>query len=278
MASSEPQLPFLAKTYERKQIAFFDVLGWRDEIVRAGSNPLKIGRLALVVEIFSAAFVNESMKAQGVRLSSFSDNVVVTFPDDPDDAAWHLRSLATIQVGLGMLGFMLRGSFTIGDINHDDLSVFGPGLVRAHQLESREAVVPRILIDPKIVGTFPFQNAPIVEEGGVTFLEPFTAEFIDSAQGPALEAVDVAAFNTKFGYQLVKPELPLSGGLALPGIMGHLSDLIGWTSDERAWTKLAWLFDRIAPRVKSSINATMLPTKVPKKTLFQEPTHCSPWN
>lgn len=48
-------------------------------------------------------------------------------------------------------GICLRGGIALGDAHFDSQTVFGPGFVRAYELESGFANFPRIVIDPEVL-------------------------------------------------------------------------------------------------------------------------------
>ena len=112
-----------------------------------------------------------------INVSTFSDNMVIS--TDPGKAVpYLLREMATIQLMTAGLGFLLRDGITIGDIIHDDEVVFGPGLSRAYDLESKVAKYPRIAVDEHVFKEGEVEGFHFVEDG-VYFLDPFTTGFID---------------------------------------------------------------------------------------------------
>lgn len=47
--------------------------------------------------------------------------------------------------------FLFRGAITEGKMIHNDEFVFGPGFVKAYEMENKEALYPRVIVDTKIV-------------------------------------------------------------------------------------------------------------------------------
>ena len=45
----------------------------------------------------------------------------------------------------------MRGGISIGDVHYEEDTIFGPGFVRAYELESVYARIPRIVIDPTLI-------------------------------------------------------------------------------------------------------------------------------
>jgi hypothetical protein len=109
------------------------------------------------------------------RVTTISDSIVISVPCSlrllPDERLRRvfdcLHAVKCLQRSLLTLGLRTRGGLTIGGLIHKSHLVVGPALVRAHQMESIEAIMPRVLIDDEIVelllqGPFPslalFQN------------------------------------------------------------------------------------------------------------------------
>jgi len=65
--------------YERRTLAFFDVLGWKDRVDRAARNPHRLAELRLVT-LGLGATRGIGFEEQGGQLTSFSDNVVISVP------------------------------------------------------------------------------------------------------------------------------------------------------------------------------------------------------
>jgi hypothetical protein len=84
------------------------------------------------------------------RITTFSDNAVISEPVEGPNFHLLLFRLGYMQVIASWSGLLIRGAVTIGDIVHDDSIVFGPALNRAYELESQQAIYPRIILDPDI--------------------------------------------------------------------------------------------------------------------------------
>ena len=78
-----------------------------------------------------------------------------------------------------MKGYLFRGGITVGDIVHDDECVFGPGLVRAYELESKVAQYPRFVLDRGVAEQLGKIGDLAVLEDDVLFLDPFRVQFMD---------------------------------------------------------------------------------------------------
>jgi hypothetical protein len=236
--------------YERRIVAFYDVLGWRSKIAWAGANPERIGDLRRV--ILQHARLNKMRARDGseraLRCSTFSDNVVISEP--LSNIAGFCQQVAHLQLVSALVGFWIRGGITIGDIVHDGEAVFGPALVRAYELEHEVAHYPRIALDHEILAQFGKLSPVVAQSDGVYFLDPFTIEFVkwvSSMQtgGPQRDFIEAG---------LPSPEVEAGAlsampwGFALKGILAHLKIELRALPDKEH-EKLTWLFDRIATQL-----------------------------
>jgi hypothetical protein len=85
----------------------------------------------------------------------FSDTLVLASPVRPDgDEESAIGGLilqaAWLQLDLIGEGFFVRGGMSIGQLHIRDGFVFGPALVEAYELESREAIHPRIVLSSEV--------------------------------------------------------------------------------------------------------------------------------
>ncbi|MCC5014638.1 hypothetical protein [Legionella sp. 31fI33] len=71
-------------------------------------------------------------------------------------------------------GFLVRGGISLGLLHHTDQIIFGPALVRAHDLEHNEAKFPRILIDDSVIEKTGATEQPIMKDQlGNWIIDPF---------------------------------------------------------------------------------------------------------
>lgn len=145
--------------YEPCIVSFIDVLGFRDLLATRHAHDIRDVLLSL--RQFSAP--NEpavKRRKRDARLMSraFSDSVsdavvrVRVFDTEFRDGAFfhELLDLLHVQVQCLGSGVVIRAGVAIGDA-HVGLDgkgpVFGPAMVRAYEIESNEAIHPRIVVD-----------------------------------------------------------------------------------------------------------------------------------
>ena len=91
-------------TYERRVVVFYDVLGWRSHIKRAGNKTADISFLRRL--ILKTARATRIEKGLELRVTTFSDNVVIS--QVPGGSTPQLlQQLAIWQLGAAINGFGL---------------------------------------------------------------------------------------------------------------------------------------------------------------------------
>ncbi len=162
MKISSPYCDATGQPRLRMSIAgFIDMLGFSQmSMTTASSDELQrlLERIYAAIED-SRQFVRETMAgSDGVNpadrwaIKYFSDNLVLGHPlDDPAlepalAAMFVIRCVARYQLRMSLNGFFIRGALTQGLICLADDIIFGPTLVESYQLESKTAIVPRILL------------------------------------------------------------------------------------------------------------------------------------
>jgi hypothetical protein len=226
-------------------VIFYDVLGWRSHIEKAGNDVQKIGELRRLVLLHSRML--RLPVPVPVSVSTFSDNVVISLKPGKIVASL-LLALATMVLATASRGFYIRGGVAVGDIIHDDEIVFGPGLNRAYELESKLAKFPRVVVDQAVLDECGEIAGFSSCEDGIHFLDPFNAAFVQFV----LEARTDAVISEIHKVGVSPPKAPLegvSGTSFLRALLGTLKREIRSPLSDKDWEKLAWLHDRIASRL-----------------------------
>jgi hypothetical protein len=147
--------------YQKSVVTYFDILGFRELIVNRDPDQVSqilstftyVGRHLQMV-----AFVPEKMDLNAIPTMesvAFSDLIVRTtrIPELTQVGDYLLSeaySVARIIRSVTFHKILVRGAITIGDIVLQDRAVFGPGLIRAYDLESKLASNPRVILDPLV--------------------------------------------------------------------------------------------------------------------------------
>jgi hypothetical protein len=138
--------PQLAEAF----VLFLDLLGTRAATAADANRILDVTVRAL----HRATDWTDGGDASSTVVKWFSDNLglaerVNAFPPDLT-FGFQLITAAWVQLELAMLGLFSRGGMTVGDFFANEMFVYGPALVEAVELESKQAVNPRIVLSKRL--------------------------------------------------------------------------------------------------------------------------------
>lgn len=152
-------------------IGFIDLLGFRAALSNANAEAQQTILTALTevadqTRNFEVTTKATSTDSQTTTIfpafTSFSDNLLISFDLTKIDAgaAFHaLMGIRNVACALAHrareFGCLIRGGVTVGQLYHKDRVAFGAGLVDAHDLESRIARFPRVIVAPAFFELFP---------------------------------------------------------------------------------------------------------------------------
>ena len=167
-----------ANKYQNCLVTFFDILGFRELLATQSAS-----EIAEHLQVFRRVSGVKNKEWQGAdtackgetRIETISDAIVRIVPDQEHDSYTGSRvydevlSLLEIQIECLQRGLLVRGATAFGSVHiprgHEG-PIFGPALVEAFEMESREVVYPRIAIhadviarhrkstDPRLVASF----------------------------------------------------------------------------------------------------------------------------
>lgn len=172
-------------------IAYFDILGYKNYFDENDSDIQTLLKK-------NVAIANDTNEMTGANSSfsykMFSDNCIImisensTSPVDELGALIHLVSALQLKF-LKDYGILIRGGITKGEAYIDSKIVFGKGLIRAVEMEMKEAKYPRIIIDNVISDIIDLENYNLVKKDsdGLYYLDFFSV----------LEKVDDVFFPEK---------------------------------------------------------------------------------
>ncbi|HBD7397086.1 hypothetical protein [Legionella longbeachae] len=163
--------------YEERLCLFIDILGWKEAINTLSADDL----LKLLqpfmniskVHKFHKKFIEDAKKNskeitenviktsiggrriliprlyEPVQLSIFSDTLVLSYPSIYLGRIYN--ELPSIINAFLVKGFIIRGGISLGHLYHKDNIIFGPALIEAYEIESYQAIFPRILISDAVI-------------------------------------------------------------------------------------------------------------------------------
>lgn len=159
--------------YEERLIAFIDILGFKEAIsennaevliktiqlikTTAEDKPYVMERENYSVFLAGPVDANTSNQFYAKReISMFSDLIVISYGiQNEADSLRHLHKLLHtiyfIQEHLTSNSMLIRGGVTYGQLYHKNDICVGPALIKAYELESKEAIYPRVILDPELL-------------------------------------------------------------------------------------------------------------------------------
>lgn len=143
---------------EEHVVAFIDVLGATHMINTDADASLNKIHSAYVKakKLFDAWFLSKGLMNELISITIFSDNIIIAGKVTDVQvfksvySAVHIMA-ALFQWLLMVDGILLRGGITHGSFYKDDIMVWGAALVKSHELESKTAIYPRIVVDPDTI-------------------------------------------------------------------------------------------------------------------------------
>ncbi|MBN3808511.1 hypothetical protein [Paraburkholderia sp. Ac-20347] len=143
--------------YREAVITFVDILGFKN-LIQKNTYEQVAQKLATVRRLSG---LNETEDGEGFepRVIQFSDSIIRIRPLDSaanKEAGYGLMfyemlDLVHMQGELINHGICVRGGVSLGSVHVDEQILFGPGFVRAYELESIYANYPRIVVDPYLI-------------------------------------------------------------------------------------------------------------------------------
>lgn len=137
-------------------IAYLDILGATNMICNDDNfdflNHLNMFMEDAIEESGGGIFKHK----EEIFIKIFSDNILLAIKLEENDEhrdnkiALLFNTVANIYNEILRYGYLMRGAIVEGEFFHNDIIVYGKGLVEAVRLEEKEANVPRILVRTKV--------------------------------------------------------------------------------------------------------------------------------
>nr|WP_294527708.1 hypothetical protein [uncultured Rhodopila sp.] len=207
--------------YEDRLLAFFDILGFSkliDESINDGRKAASILGLLANLNKICAQF-----QSDGMSTTLFSDTICISYHNPPNFASF-CCGLSIIVTSLLGQGYVVRGAVVRGQLYHKENVIFGPCLVRAHSLETRLAIFPRIIIDPLL-------ELSLSDPDEIS-LQPVYNDY---------DGLRCVNFLSPVLLHVVFCLLDMHAETHVAELLTNVSRLISETSDQAALQKLHWL-------------------------------------
>jgi len=139
--------------YTQRYCALIDILGFTARVLETSNDSAETTKIwsLLVGAATAGRFVVDASRKE-YKFHAFSDTVVLSDEVSQGGLVAILEACVRLAHSFLASGFLCRGAVTKGPLNHDEKILFGQAMIRAHELESRVAKVPRILLDDGVVG------------------------------------------------------------------------------------------------------------------------------
>jgi len=143
--------------YENRIVCFIDILGFKNIVANTVDGEddneteiLKINNLLLRAR--NILDIDTEKVSKSKIVTQFSDSLVISFNvNEESEIFWTLVEILHLIINFAYGGYLLRGGISYGKLIHDDKLVYGPGLISAYQIESSDAIYPRIILDESIL-------------------------------------------------------------------------------------------------------------------------------
>lgn len=145
--------------YEPRVVAFLDVLGWSQAIAVSENSvdvtqQLGVAMAGLKSQVEMNAWQRKHGGSAGwpgdPMITHFSDSLLISFRADAH-AKWGLEmTLSWIIHQMLINGFVVRGAVCCGSMLHRESLAYGPALIAAYELERKEALWPRVILEPSL--------------------------------------------------------------------------------------------------------------------------------
>lgn len=143
-------------------IAYLDMLGSTDKILKDTEREQYLNTLKRIYEyaLQIPGEINPNLSLYHMKMRIFSDNIIIVNALIDEDGAKRdliveLENMCTVvtrfQEHALENGWLLRGAMTKGQLYFGDTLVWGKALVKAHRMEEKTAIYPRVIIDDELV-------------------------------------------------------------------------------------------------------------------------------
>ena len=158
--------PNLERNYEPCVVSFIDILGFRNLVETKTANDVfeiisGLEKFAQPDDYTPPRKMKEARYSSRAFAQSVSDAIVRVRPYDTQisDGALFLEiyDLLLAQIDLIGEGVLIRAGVTVGEAYlglHGEGPIFGPAMIRAFEIESQEAIFPRVVIDDHAIAEY----------------------------------------------------------------------------------------------------------------------------
>jgi hypothetical protein len=231
----------LQENLKDRFVAFIDVLGFK-ELVKSGNIENLETYFNRITEVL------DKLRIRKAKVESFliSDSIILIAPPGNTGLRQLLEAIRTIQSSLLWKKILLRGAVSYGPVyyNAERNIIVGMGFIKAYLLE-KEAIHPRIIIDPAIIKLGFNDKAGFLKQMNGSTDYNFEHRLIYSASEFA--KINDDGIFIDYANKIIK-ESEVTGNLE------RTYDMIreNLYSDQRLYAKYVWLRDYFVECLKLS--------------------------
>lgn len=138
--------------YENRVVAFIDILGFKQIIKNTMKDDIEFRKVANYLNRLKRLDNDSKEGNSGYEITVFSDSIVIScLTDEKNWLHSILNKVIEIQLDALSNRILMRGGISLGKLYHKENIVFGPAMVGAYELESKNAIHPRIVLTAGLV-------------------------------------------------------------------------------------------------------------------------------
>jgi hypothetical protein len=168
----------LAMDYPIRIVAFIDILGFSTLVSRLEKEDhlhSTLQNALLHIRSYQDFSKFSDNVYSSLQVSCFSDSIAISA--DPSDLTRIIWAAGWLQATLLKEGIATRGGISQGRLVHSEILLYGEGLIKAYNLESKCAIYPRIIFDPGLAIPPKVMDRLISEDSdGLRFIDIFALD------------------------------------------------------------------------------------------------------
>lgn len=139
---------FSTRGYKKSIMGIVDILGFKNFVQKEKENSVK----TVIEAIRDSIMLNKWAISTTVKYTILSDTIIVYSENvDSDNVFYVIHALGNLQLELLRHRFLCRGALVTAEnyINND--IIVSEALIKAHLIEEKIAIYPRIIIDEEVI-------------------------------------------------------------------------------------------------------------------------------
>ena len=145
IAGEEKEIPPPVLPYEKKLVAFIDILGVKDKVKEGRDDAAQVVTIMRQIRTYVETECDSLVKEQKLNSLQVGDGFFIVSDTDCIDEICKILSVVQWQVLIDSQ-MLLRGVLTAGKVAVEaDKYFIGPAIIEALELERRNAIFPRII-------------------------------------------------------------------------------------------------------------------------------------